>query len=116
MPGKGSWGPRPGQVWPKQVGGPGGHLGARPIWKLQGSLPWQHGERWSFSRASSQKLTRYAGRNSEIPRSWQRKHVLTLEGIYTPQIPQEAPYIQEPSAPCNLQLLVLPGSNIHHHH
>lgn len=37
--------------------------------------------------------------------------MLTLEGIYRPQIPPEAPHLHEPSALCNLQLLVLTGRN-----
>ena len=50
-------------------------------------------------------------RNSEPPKSWQRKCMLTLEGIYQPQIPWEAPCLHEPSAVFNLQLLVLPGGS-----
>ena len=61
--------------------------------------------------ARSSWLTHYTGRNSEPPKSWQRKHMLTLEGIYRPQIPWEAPCLHEPSAVFNLQLLVLPGGS-----
>lgn len=61
--------------------------------------------------ARSSWLTHYTGRNSEPPKSWQRKCMLTLEGIYQPQIPWEAPCLHEPSAVFNLQLLVLPGGS-----
>lgn len=43
-----------------------------------------------------------------------KKPVLTLEGIYRPQIPQEASHLHKPSALFNLQLLVLPGGNSNH--
>lgn len=61
--------------------------------------------------ARSSWLTHCTGRNSEPLKSWQRKRMLTLEGIYRPQIPREAPCLHEPSAVFNLQLLVLPGSS-----
>lgn len=121
MPGRGSSCPHSGHKlesdWSKQVTWPVGSFPRRPRFHdFRASFPGTmvRGGSSTGTPARSTWLIHYAGRSLEIPKSWQREYMLTLEGIYRPHIPQEAPHLHEPSAFFNLQLLVLPGRNSNH--